>query len=46
MDQIPLARRIRAGLDIVAGLTIVAAYVVLLTDQGQAGTFEPGKHFA
>jgi len=46
MNQIPLARRIRAGLDIVAGLTIVAAFIVLLTDQVQTGSFEPGKHFA
>ena len=43
---IPLARRFRGGLDIVAGLTIIAAYIVLLTDQVQQGTFEPDKHFA
>lgn len=43
---IPLARRFRGGLDLVAGLTIIAAYIVLLTDQVQQGTFEPDKHFA
>jgi hypothetical protein len=45
MIPIPLSRRVRGGLDIIAALTIVAAYIVLLTEQVQSGTFEPAKHF-
>ena len=40
------SRKVRGTLDILAGVLIIAAYVVLLQGQIAEGTFNPGKHFA
>lgn len=45
-ETLPARRRLRGIVDLVAGLTIIAAYIVLLQGQVAEGTFEPGKHFA
>jgi len=39
-------RRIRGSADLIAGLTIIAAFVVELSDQVRRGEFEPLFHFS
>jgi uncharacterized membrane protein len=40
------ARKVRGTLDVLAGVLVIAAYVVLLQGQVAEGSFDPGKHFA
>ena len=46
VSTIPWIRRIRGSADLIAGLTIIAAFVVELSDQVRRGEFEPLFHFS
>lgn len=46
VSTIPWIRRIRGSADLIAGLTIIAAFVVELSDQVRRGEFEPLYHFS
>lgn len=46
VSTIPWTRRLRGTADLIAGLTIIAAFVVLISDQVNHGEFEPVFHFS
>lgn len=46
VSTIPWIRGIRGSADLIAGLTIIAAFVVELSDQVRRGEFEPLFHFS
>ena len=46
VSTIPWIRRMRGSADLIAALTIIAAFVVELSDQVRRGEFEPLFHFS